>query len=277
MTTAPETPFAAMFAKPDEVADPSSILVYGPPGTYKTTIAGSIATVPKFKGKRILYIDIDRGATVLMNDPEIYAAVEAGTFNILPINKLDGDAFSKLQYFLGAYDEHGNFQQGEAFKYGYDVVILDSLDVAQEVAADWYLANTWNEQGTKLNTMKAWGEISRWTSNVAWSFQNSDGLGIIVMHSTEKAEDSGLVKTKPKLSGSAKDNIAAIPDLVAYVDFESNPDNREDIRLVATLGASDAIVSKNRWRLDSKIVDFDLLKFFSIIHDRKTAVLQAAA
>lgn len=268
---APAVPFATMFAKPEEVGSPDAIFIFGEPGTFKSTIAGGIVKVPQFHGKRVLYIDVDGSATVLANDPEIYAAMEADLLNILPIDKLDPNAYGKLQYFLGGYDEEGNFQQGEAFKYDYDVVVLDSLDVAQEIAVEWLQAHTLNEKGTAKDTRKAWGLVSQWTSNIAWALKNSEPLGIMVGHSVEQAEDSGAIRIKPKLSGSAKDNIAAIPDLVAYVAFEANPEDKNDVRLVATIGASDGIIAKNRWRLPTKLVDFDLPTFFTAINARKTA------
>lgn len=280
MTTAP--PFASMFAKPEEVGNPSGILLYGPPGTWKTSTAGGIVKVPSFAGKKVLYIDIDQGSKVFVNDPEVYAGVQEGRIDIVPIDKLAPEAFGQLKYFLGGEDEHGQFQKGEAFKYGYDVVVLDSLDVAQDVAINWYMNNTIAEKTGKKDTLGAWGKVGPWTTDVAWAFQNYEGLGIVVMHSAESTSESGVFAIKPKLGGSAKDNIASIFDLVAYVDFEANPEDRSDVQLVATLGKSDYIVSKNRWMLPDKIWSFDLPSFYQMIHARradtakKAAALQAA-
>lgn len=270
MTTAPTPPFAAMFAKPDEIGDPASVLLYAKPGRWKTSTAGSIVRVPKFKDARILYLDVDQGSKVFVNDPDVYAGVQAGRINIIPINKLDPEAFAQLQYFLGKYDENGVFQRGEAFKWGYDVVVLDTLDVAQDIAINWFMNNTVSEKTGKKDTLGAWGRVAPWTTDVMWALQNDpSAFGIVVMHSAEDVSETGMLAIKPKLGGSAKDNIGGIPDMVAYLDFEANPENKDDVRLVAHVGKSNIFTTKNRWRTPDKIVDFDMPTLFGLIESRR--------
>ncbi len=258
-------PFAHLFVKPEEVGLPKSVLLYGAPGTWKTSIAGGIAEVERFANARILFIDIDQGSTVLVNNPVAKKAIEDGRLDILPIDKLAPNAFSVLGGLLGQVDANGNFQQGAAFGYGYDVVILDSLDVAQDVAADYFLRTTISEKTGKPDTLRAWGIIGKWTNDVAWALQNASALGIEVCHSRESAEDSGQLKIRPKLSGSSKDNLASIPDLVVYLDFEdvTNEQGEVETKLVATLGQDHIIQAKNRWGLPAKIVDFTLPKLYA--------------
>lgn len=270
-STLPTPPFASMFAKPETVGKPKSLILYGAPGARKTSTAGGIIKVPGVK--RVLYIDIDNGSEVFLNDPDVYAAVEDGRINIVPIDKLEADAFGKLQYFLGRKDpETGVFVRGEAFnaEWGYDTIIIDALDVAQEVAVDWYLANTFNEHG-KQDTRKAWGEIGKWTSDLMWSFQNHPTVtGIAVMHSKEGTEDSGAYKIKPKLSGSVKDTIAGIPSLVAYLSLEVDKDDPAVSHLIATIAGDEVVVgTKNRYSLPGRIEDFDLPMFYKMVAQKK--------
>jgi hypothetical protein len=259
----PTPSWGYMIAAPAGVGAPKSILLYGAPGARKTSIAGSIIKVAAFKQKitgfqKVLYIDIDNGSEVLMTDPECRAAVEDGRIQIVPIDKLSPDAAGMVDFIT---------KDVVANDYGYDAVILDSLDVAQEVMVKHKLATTYNDQGTKLDTLKAWGQVGVWTTDLAWGFQNSPHfLGIIVMHEKTEGEDIGKPLVKPKLQGGSKDSIAGIPSLVAHLSFQKGEDGADHI--VANLGSSSAAVSKNRYRFDGEIVDFDLPLLYRMVDER---------
>lgn len=254
-------------AKPQEVGRPKSILLYGAPGTRKTTLSGGIVKVPGFK--RVLYIDVDNGSEVFVNDAQVYDAVQEGRITIVQLDKTDTaatvDALGKL---LGFKDENGQKVIGAAFSpsLGYDVVILDALDVAQEVMVDFYLSTTFSESG-KRDTLKAWGKVTKWTTDLAWEFQNSKPLGILVAHSKEEvAEGTGRLAIKPKLSGGAKDSIAGVPSTVAYLEFV---ETEEGTKLAATIGDDSVIVAKNRYSINDKILDFTLPGFFAMVDERE--------
>lgn len=273
-------PFASMFAKFEAVSDPSSLLIYGPPGRWKTTTAGSILDVPKYANAKILYLDIDRGSTALMNNAITRDAIKSGQIGIIQMDKRKiNETRGMLEYFLGKRDGNGEFIEGEAFNpdYGYDVVILDTLDVAQQVSVDWLLMNTFNEKD-KLDSRAAWGEVNRWTNDVMWAFQNNTHLlGIVVMHSESGTDDGGKFSIKPKLQGGAKDNIGGIPDLVAYVDFEPDPNDKNLQQLVATIGGTSIITAKNRGMLPNRVVNFDLPTFYNLLAERRADSTPAAA
>lgn len=268
MTSAPTMPaWASMIAPPSAVGAPKSLIIYGEPGTYKTSILGSAIKVPGFN--RGVIIDVDNGTEVFSNDPEIFAAVQDGRIQIVPVDKRDPNAFLTINYLINDLVQND---------YGYDFVGLDALDVAQEVMVDYLLANTVNEKGAQ-DTRKAWGEVSKTTSDWMWAFQNAPHFtGITVMHSRDGVdEDSKTYKVKPKLAGSVKDSIAGIPSLVAYVEHQKLEKNSKETHLVATLGASDVFSTKNRYSISEPIVDFDLPKLYERINARPTVTPVQAA
>jgi hypothetical protein len=276
-------PFASMFAKAEQVGPPKCILLYGAPGTFKTSIAGGAIKLPGVT--KMLYIDVDNGSEVFANDQDgIFRHVNEHnmglpgekTINIVRIDKTASDAFGQLKYFLGYRDAvTGTFVRGAAFDQGYDTIAIDAFDVAQEIAVQWLLSNTFNEK-EKVDTRGAWGEVSKWTSDVAWALQNSKELGIIVAHSTEGTDEGGQFKIKAKLQGSVKDSIAGIPSIVAHLDFVADPQTKE-AKLVATVGQSDIHTTKNRYMLPKEIIDFDLPKLYATIADRRANNTAATA
>lgn len=269
-------PFAEMFMKPEAVGHPELIAIYGDAGTWKSSTAAAIVEVPQFADKRVLLIDVDKGASVLVNNPAVKRKIDNGTFNVLPIDKTAPNAFEQLVYFLGYQDDHGNWQAGQAFQHGYDVVILDTLDVAQEVAVTYLTHNTYNDAGNALNTQKAWGLVKAWTLGLSWAMKNATALGIQVIHAKEETE-AGRLKIKPSLSGGAKDALTGIPDLVAYVDFEQDPADKDKTRLVATIGENAVTETKNRWMLPSKVPNFTLPLLFQMIEERRNDTNQKIA
>lgn len=271
-TEIPIPPFASMFAKVEDVEDPSSMLLYGPAGKRKTSTAGTILDVPKYKDAKVLILDIDRGTNALANNPVTREAIRTGQVQIIQMDKRKvNETHGMLEYFLGKRGPNGEFIEGEAFNpaWGYDIVWFDTLDVAQQVSVDWLMLNTFNEKD-KIDTRAAWGEVNRWTNDVMWAFQNNThSLGIIVMHSESGTDDSGKFSIKPKLQGGAKDNIASIPDLVAYLDLEADPNDKNKVQLVATIGGSSIITSKNRGMLPDRVVDFTLPAFYQMLEERR--------
>ena len=293
----------ALAPKTNDFGLPKSIIIHGKPGTRKTSTAGAVIKVPEFKNKpvRVAYIDIDNGTEVFVNDPEVLAAV----FNEFASQAPDGiyrDAETgeplhtfdptKPRIFIAQLDKTKTLMsydillnlfgysyvdqqtlkeidvEGVLFQLGFDIVILDALDVAQEVIVAQLLATTVNEHG-KLDSRKAWGEVKKWTNRIAWKFQNTPSiLGIIVMHTDEEtSEVTGLKTVKPLLSGGAKETIAGVPSLVAYLELIADKDGKTILR--ATVGDAPGVTSKNRYSFSAPIDGFDLEKLYSIINDKR--------
>jgi hypothetical protein len=260
----PMPSFAFAFSAPEQVGPPKSIMIYGEPGTWKTSIAGSYIKVPGVK--RILYIDVDNGTEVFVNDPEIQAAVLDGRIQILQIDKLHPQAFDMIDAAV---------KEILSQDFGYDAVVLDAMDVVQEIAVERFMATTFNDKG-KLDSRAAWGEVSKWVSNIMWGLQNTTYFtGITVVHSKTEEEKTGATTIKPKFQGSIKDNVAGIPSLVAYVGFEKNAEGK--VELVAGLGKSDEYISKSRYsaKVPDRIPNFDLPKLYALINSPAAPAVEA--
>jgi hypothetical protein len=269
----PVLAFASMFQKQEEVGPPKSILLFGPPGTHKTSMLGALIRRPEFT--KILIIDIDNGTEVFANFPDIHATIgddfgQPGEkrINIIAIDKTDPNAYGMLRYLLGERNEHGEFIRGAVFGQGYDAIMVDTANVMQETAVQFLTSNVWNAKG-QLDTQAAWGKVGEWTGDIAWAMQNDLTMtGFWAAHSKEGTEDGGSFKIKPKFQGGIKDNIGAIPSLVVYVEQgkKINVDDPETI--TATLGGSTIITSKNRYSFPGTIENFDMEKLYAMIAER---------
>lgn len=251
VTTLPKPAWASAITSAEKTGEPNSILLYGVPGTRKTTIAASIAEVSGFK--KVLLIDTDGGTAVLSLD-KAYANID-----ILKIDPLAPGAKAKLDSVIDDICVND---------YGYDAVVLDVLDISQDIV----------ERELKLkyagskNTFAVYGELGEWTDTIVRKLHNAPHfVAIITAHSQEKQLDSGALRITPKLSGSSKDAIGGVPDVVAYLSFVTHPETGEP-HLVASVGQSDSTISKNRYRLQSSIVDFTMPVLYGLIREKITAV-----
>ena len=249
-TTLPRPSFASAFQAPKDVARPKSIFLYGTHGTRKTSIAASISLVPGFD--KVLLIDVDNGAEALMNRPELRERVEGGNIDVLQISSLDESAKDKVYHAIKEVCDTD---------FGYDAVILDTLDVAQD-AAEKDIKKQY--AGTK-NTFGVFGDLGIWTDEVTRMLHECPHLtGITTCHSKEQTAESGAHRILPRLSGSSKDAIGGTPSIVAYLEWQQDPETGEQ-HLVANVGESSTIISKNRYGLPNQLIDPDMPMIYSLI------------
>jgi len=254
-TELPKPKWASFIQTPKEVKLPKSILLYGLPGTRKTSIAASIGQVPNFK--KVLFIDIDNGAEVLAQRPE-FADV-----SVLSINSLEGGAFAKLNAIIDDIT---------TVDYGYDAIVLDTLDVAQDVAEKHFKTKY---EGTK-NTFGVYGDLGQWTDEIVRKLHNSSFFtAIITAHAKEQTSESGAYRIIPRLSGSSKDTIGGIPSIVGYLSFLDDTEGKR--RLVAVLGESEKTITKNRYSLPQSIADLTMPKLYDLIEANTTTPAAKAA
>ena len=258
--TLPKPAWASAFQTAITVAKPKSILLYGTHGTRKTSIASSIAKVAGFK--RVLHIDIDNGTEVLGNDEGIVKRIQDGSYNVLSINPLEPGAKKKFDAVIDDIT---------TIDYGYDAVILDTLDIAQDVAEK---AIKRIHEGSK-NTFAVYGDLGIWTDETVRKLHDSPFFtSIITAHEKEVTLDDGSVRVVPRLSGSSKDAIGGIPSIVAHLGWEAHPETG-DLHLVSTVGESSRYISKNRYNLPSQILDTDMIDLYSRI-EKKPATVAAS-
>ena len=295
-TIAPAAPIAApaptlpsfMFAATgaEDIGFPSSFLLYGNTGTRKTTMIAELVVAGIFN--RAVIIDIDNGIETLMVDPAIRALIfdpvhnpngRIIVMNVDPI--MDDQAFFKVDAILcemtGSMHPIGADGSTQWTKFvpnpaatpvDVDLVALDTLNVFQkQVAVKFFQSITYNSKG-KLDTLAAWGEVGIYTDSLVRLFHNTNRFtGAIAMHPMTDTENTGKVSIKPDLQGGTKNSVATIPSLVAYLAFEATAPGGPAI-LTATVGESDIYTAKNRYRLDSKIPDFNMVRMYQLIAEK---------
>jgi len=272
----PQPLFMQLATKPAKIGAPKSVLLYGPTGTRKTSMLGELIKAGRFN--KVVWIDVDNGTEVFANDPEVLAAVRDGRISVVNIDTTTMNPTAAVQLIeqvvfeiagvwrtpLGHIEVNPNVPN-----FGVDLIVLDTLNLIQQVAVKHFMATVMNDKGTALDPRAAWGKVSQWTDEIVRLMHNSTRFtGAFVAHPKEVEEKNGAVKIKPQLQGSIKDNIASIPSLVAYLDWERNAETGET-ELVATVGESAAYESKNRYMLPSKIHGFNLVELYKTI-DAKT-------
>ncbi|GAB2699330.1 hypothetical protein BKA24_001787 [Microbacterium marinum] len=260
VTQLPMPIWAQDIAPIEDFGEPGSIMIHAEPGQGKSRAALTIAKVRGFD--RGVVLDIDNGTEVLLNDPVLRAKHKAGLITIIRIDKTQPDAFVKFHNYFNDLMKNGK-------AYGFQYLIVDTLDVAQETAIEWFLANTWNDDHTKLNTQGGWGEVAKWTSNVLWQLQNHpDMLGIGLVHTKvdeKEAKKTGVSTLKPKFQGSMKDNAAGIPSVVVYLRKEELENG--EVNIIADLSGTDGAISKQRYSsfLPNRIDNFSMDLLYGLI------------
>lgn len=265
-----------------ELGKPSCIAVMAEPGAGKSTLLGGIIKVPEYANAKVAYIDVENGTSVWANDPQIMHAVETGQITVFKIDKTDPmNAKPMLDKLLGYTDESGQKQIGALFSPAFDVqvIAIDTFNTLQEIGLAYFMATSKNQAGV-TDGMAAYGKLAPWTNDILWSLQHGKPLGLVASHTMEKTDKkTGFNKLTMKLAGSAKDNVASIPDLVAYMGWEVREDEEpQTAHLVAHMSQSPTVTVKNRYGFNEPFWDFSLPALFAAINakiEASKAVVQA--
>ena len=253
--------WASLIAPPEEIlGPPRSIELFGPAGAGKTTAAGSLIKRPDIN--KILFVDVDRGTEVLVNDPVTRAAVQSGQIQILPIDQGDPQAFAKLTSLI---------QDLSTNNYGYDAVVFDTFGQAYEIATDYFLKNTFTSNG-QIDTQKGWGELKKWGVAMWTALHNAPHFLVVgIFHEKAETSDMGRVLVIPALQGSLKTWITSKASIVAHLSYERNPDSEDPnaVELVATVGASDIYPTKVRYNIPPRIRNFSMDKLLDAIDEAR--------
>jgi hypothetical protein len=216
-----------------ESQDPKSFMIYGPPGTRKTSMAKSIADVKNEDGSyrfpRILFIDIDDGT-------EVIEGRYRDRIQILSIKT--ADQIRSISADLQRTD------------LPFDVVVWDSIDVAQDVIE-------LESKGKFSNGWEMWDAINSWTTGLLRTMHsNPTYIGIAIAHSESKKEKTGGVREVPKLTGKSNREVGGIPSTVIYTSFD------DDGNHISILGGDNKLEAKNRYRLPNRIADLDFPRLY---------------
>lgn len=234
-TSFPELAFSKFIKKAEALNAPKSMLIYGDPKTGKTWLAASAAEVEELSP--VLLIDIEGGASAIARDWK-------------DVDVIAVDSHEQLEAVLDGLltTEHK-----------YKTVILDTLGVAMDRAEKFFEAKPEN----RGNRFGKWGDLKEWVTQTARKLHAAPFLSIMLAHAQdEKDEQTGAVKIVPMLSGSSKNTLPAIPDIIGYMTGEIAEDG---IHRVLYLQSSERLVSGNRFGLPGALPDPSMKKIINTI------------
>lgn len=243
--------------KPDKLAKPELILSYGQAGSGKSTLAATAADLPGVK--HVLYLDTE-GSSV---------GVLAKIKNADKIDVVRVDQHEKPFEFVSTLLSDG--KQGlfnHANKTKYDVIVLDTFDVAQDMAKDYFDAHAPLGSNGNKDSFAVWNNVKKWTLDIAKGLKSWDGLGILVMHDREEKSDTGAITKRLALQGSAKDILPGVPDVVAYLERRVKKGKPVT---TAYFGVEDTKVTKDRFGFPPQVDNVTIPALYAMIdaHGKK--------
>lgn len=233
--------------KPSAASKPEFFVLYSRPGGGKSYLAATASELPHVR--KTLILDTE-GSTV-------------GTLADFDDDKIDiirVDGFDMLNAILDKlFDPNA--------KHEYDVVIIDTLDVAQGWAVEHFKKIAPITRSGEQDGYWVWEQVSKWTvQQVGYKLRNAPFLAIAVIHEREEKTDDGSLFKALKLQGSARDVWPGIPDVVAWLErkvLDGEP------QTVAYFETEDNKVTKNRFHFPAKVLSPTIPKLFEYIDKRK--------
>ena len=200
-----------------------NFLVYGDSGIGKTYLCGSADEVPEMRP--VLMIDFEGGTeSIVRSFPDI--------------QQVRVENWKQMQ---AVYDEL------HAGKTGFNTVILDSLteiqkfnmySIMEELVADK------PEREIDVPSMREWGRNLEQMRKFVRAFRDLPMNSIFTALKEDKKNDkTGMVTTRPSLSGKLADEVAAFLDIVAY--YYTRPVEGEETRLLLTK-KTETVIAKDR-------------------------------
>lgn len=203
----------------------NSAIIFAEYGVGKTILAASASEIEDYSP--VLIVDIEGSA--------------AGVGRMYPdVDVVEVSSFEKLEALRHSllHDEHP-----------YKTVIFDTYNVGQNRAEKAFKQKPENI-GNKFG---AWADLKDWSIAFMREMHHAPFTAIFIAHSqTEKDDNTGRMTTTVKIAGSAKTDVPAIPDLIGYLEFVTDDETGNTVR-VLRVGRSSSIITKNRFGLPDVI------------------------
>lgn len=236
--------------KPKALAKPELILIYGQPGSGKSHLAATAASLPGVK--KVLYLDTEGSTVGVLNRVE-----NSEKIDVIRVDQHE-DPFGFLSTIVKKLLDGGT---------QYDVVVIDTFDTAQDWAETYFDDKSpYGKSGEKDGFWK-WAQVKDWSVDIARVLKKIAPLGILVVHDAEEKSKSGAITKRLLLLGSSRNILPGIPDVVAYLErkiVDGEPTT------VAYFGTDDNKVTKDRFGFPPKVKSATLPALFSYIEKKNT-------
>ena len=236
---------AKYITKPDPLGKPELALLYSPAGSGKTHTAATASELPGVK--KVLYLDAE-GSTV-----GVLSNFDAEKFDVIRLDQMP-NAIQVFDAFMKRLSKEET---------GYDVIVVDTFDVLQDLKLK-------HLESRGIDGWEKWGQLADWSTEFARTLKKCSALGIIVVHEREEKLESGAVLSKLRVSGSAKDTLPGIPDLIMYLErkIETGEDGDGKEHTYGFVASSDRKVTKNRFGFPPAIKDVSLPGLWRFIDNK---------
>lgn len=263
--------------KPDPVAKPELWLLYSQAGSGKTHTASGAVDISD--DTKVLYIDVEGSTPGVVTNHKNWRNID-----IVPVYEMTAsdeeraqgitNEIKRFKYLRTLLSEKYLFSGKET---KYDYVVIDTFDVAQDYAIDFFEREAQiaaDNLGGEVNGFSVWADVKKWTLSVAKNMKSMKPVGILVQHDREEKAKSGAIVKKLALSGSAKDILPGIPDVVLYLErrlvkepTKDDPNNTVEVT-VGYFASEDGKVTKNRFGFPAKVKNPTIPKLLELIEKK---------
>lgn len=234
--------FQSIITSVSVASRPQSIAILGKYKVGKTTLAASSCRIPSFMGtgKKVLIMEAESGTASIAED---YPEVEQAKFT-------NANGFGRA------------VEELTTVPHDYGIVVIDTFDKFQGYATDAYLA------ASPGDTRAAYGQVKRWTSEIAWKLHKAPFLVIFLFHEEDIKDNKGGTTTTFSVVGSAKKDLGQIFDVIARLSVVTN--DAGDHERVLQLGPATGEETGSRYekKLPNSMVNPTMAKLFELIEKK---------
>ena len=213
-----------------------NMLVYGNPGVGKTVLAGSADAVPELRP--VLILDVEGGTFSIR---ERYPDVDVVRVQTWPDMQKVYDALYKMDH-------------------DYQTVVLDSLTEIQKFSMYRIMTKVLEEhpdRDPEVPSIREWGKNIEQIRRLVRAFRDLPmNVVFTALAATDKDNKTGLVTTRPSLSGKLAMEVGGFVDILLYMYIKRVEDDNQ--RLLLSAGTEGQIAKDRSDNLPPVIINPDM-------------------
>lgn len=231
-----------------EAVEYLNMIIYGNPGVGKTVLAGSADDVPELRP--VLFIDVEGGTLSLRH---LYPQVEV-------VRVTD---WADMQVVYDA------LWRGET---SYRTVVLDSITEMQKFSMNTIMKKLIRDDPDRdpdVPGMREWGKNIEQVRRLVRGFRDLEMHTIITaLPRDDRDQRTGVVQTKPSLSGKVANEVAGFVDMVGYMHIRTVEEQL--MRLIQFQGTETKTAKDRSDTLPSVIVNPTMADIFAYVYGKKS-------